>query len=134
MPPAPMIRRGGAAWRRTTSSPTRSLWWPGWAEIAEPGTWPESGVPDAGALTAHVARTTLSYMKTSPLTIRLDADLEALLARVCEETGKTRSEVVREALRRQLALELFEDARRRIIPFAEEQGILTDEDVYRIVS
>ena len=73
-------------------------------------------------------------MKTSPLTIRLDPALEELLDRVCDETGKSRSEVVRNALRRQLRLELFEEARRRIIPFAEKQGILTDEDVFEIMS
>jgi hypothetical protein len=41
---------------------------------------------------------------------------------------------VREALRRQLKLELFEEARRELIPFAEAQGIFTDEDVFRLVS
>lgn len=73
-------------------------------------------------------------MKTSALTIRLDPDLEELLERVCHETGRSRSEVVRDALRRQLRLELFEEARRKIVPFAEKQGILTDEDVFKIVS
>lgn len=77
---------------------------------------------------------TLSYMKTSALTIRLDAALEALLDRVCEETGRSRSDVVRDALRRQLTIDLFDEARRRIVPFAEAQGILTDEDVFKIVS
>jgi hypothetical protein len=46
----------------------------------------------------------------------------------------TRSEFVREALRRQLALSEFEGLRRRIMPFAEAQGYLTDEDVFRDVS
>ena len=78
--------------------------------------------------------TTLYDMKTGAVTIRLDPDLEELLDRICRATGRSRSEVVREALRRQLTLELFEDARRRIIPFAEAQGIFTDEDVFKIVS
>ena len=73
-------------------------------------------------------------MKSSAITIRLDASLEELLDRICEETGRSRSEVVRDALRRQLTLELFEEARRKIIPFAEAQGILTDEDVFKTVS
>lgn len=79
-------------------------------------------------------RITLSYMKTSAITIRLDPGLEELLDRVCQETGRSRSEVVREALRRQLTLELFEEARRELIPFAEAQGIFTDEDVFRLIS
>jgi Arc/MetJ-type ribon-helix-helix transcriptional regulator len=48
--------------------------------------------------------------------------------------GKTRSELVRDALRRQLALLQFEEARRRLMPYAEAQGFLTDEDVFRDVS
>jgi predicted transcriptional regulator len=73
-------------------------------------------------------------MKTSAITIRLDPSLEDMLDRVCRETGRSRSDVVRDALRRQLTLDLFEDARRQLIPFAEAQGIFTDEDVFRLVS
>ncbi len=77
---------------------------------------------------------TLYDMKSAALTIRLDPQLEELLEHVCEKTGRSRSEVVRNALRRQLTLELFEEARRKIIPYAEAQGIFTDEDVFKIVS
>lgn len=41
---------------------------------------------------------------------------------------------MRDALRRQLALAQLSDLRRRIMPFAEAQGYLTDEDVFRDVS
>jgi hypothetical protein len=37
------------------------------------------------------------------------------------------------ALRRQLTLDLFEEARLQLIPFAEAKGIFTDEDVFRLV-
>ena len=47
-----------------------------------------------------------------------------------QKTGKNRSEIVREALRRQVRLEAFEDLRRRIMPFAEARGYLTDEDIF----
>ncbi len=70
------------------------------------------------------------YMKTGTLTIRLDKELEDLLARASRRTGKNRSEIVREALRRQVRLEAFEDLRRRIMPFAEARGYLTDEDIF----
>lgn len=73
-------------------------------------------------------------MKTSALTIRLDADLERRLMRAAKRSGRTRSEFVRDALRRQLALAQLEELRRRVIPFAEAQGYLTDEDVFRDVS
>ncbi len=68
------------------------------------------------------------------VTIRLDRKLAGRLNRISRRLGRTRSDVVREALRRQLALLQFEDLRRRLAPFAEAQGYLTDEDVFRDVS
>lgn len=71
---------------------------------------------------------------SSPLTVRLDEELEAALERYCETSGRSRSDVVREALRRQLTLSRFERARERILPFAEARGYLTDEDVFDEIS
>lgn len=68
------------------------------------------------------------------LTIRLDRDLARRLARLSKRLGRTRSDLARDALRRQLALLQFEEMRRRIAPFAEAAGYLTDEDVFRDVS
>lgn len=68
------------------------------------------------------------------VTIRLDSELQSELDEVCEELGRTRSEVVRDALRRQLSLMRFERTRRRLAPYAEARGYLTDEDVFRDVS
>jgi len=76
---------------------------------------------------------TLSYMKAA-FTIRLDAPLQRQLDRVARQLGVTRSDVVRDALRRQLALLRFERSRRQLMPLAEAAGLLTDEDVFRIVS
>ena len=73
-------------------------------------------------------------MKSSTLTIRLDPSLERQVARIAKRTGRSRSEVVRDAVRRQVALAEFEDLRRRILPFAEARGYLTDEDVFRDIS
>lgn len=73
-------------------------------------------------------------MKSSTLTVRLDPSLERQVARLAKRTGRSRSEVVRDALRRQLALAQFADLRRRIMPLAEARGYLTDEDVFRDVS
>jgi predicted transcriptional regulator len=73
-------------------------------------------------------------MKTSALTIRLDPDLEKQLERAAKRSGRSRSAIVRDALRRQLAAAQFEDLRKRIMPFAEAAGYLTDEDVFRDVS
>jgi predicted transcriptional regulator len=68
------------------------------------------------------------------LTIRLEPELEKLLARLAKQTKRSRSDLVREALWRQLNLLRFEELRRRLVPFAEARGYLTDEDVYRDVS
>lgn len=68
------------------------------------------------------------------VTVRLDKDLERRLKAIARRSGKSRSEIIREALRRQLAVLGFEDLRERIMPFAEAQGYLTDEDVFREVT
>jgi len=73
-------------------------------------------------------------MKSSALTIRLDDDLDRQLAQVAKRTGRTRSEVVRDAVRRQLALAEFQDLRRRVMPLAEARGYVTDEDVFSDIS
>jgi predicted transcriptional regulator len=73
-------------------------------------------------------------MKSSAITIRLDPELDRQVARAAKRTGLSRSEIVREAVRRQLALVQFQDLRRRIMPLAEARGYLTDEDVFRDVS
>lgn len=73
-------------------------------------------------------------MKESPLTVRLDRKLQRELLRLSRQLGRSRSEIVRDAIRRQLALLRFEQTRRTLLPLAEAQGILTDEDVFRIVS
>ncbi len=70
----------------------------------------------------------------SPLTVRLDDDLEKLLEVVVGKTGRSRSDVVREALRRQLTLMSFEKLREQMMPFAEARGYLTDEDLFQDIS
>ena len=77
---------------------------------------------------------TLLDMKTSTLTIRLDKSLDELLSKASKQSGRNRSEIAREALRRQLRLQQFEQLRKRIMPFAEARGLLTDEDIFSKVS
>lgn len=72
-------------------------------------------------------------MKTS-ITIRLDDDLERMLDQVSLRAGRSRSDVIRDALRRQLSILMFEQLRKEALPFAEARGYLTDEDVFRDVS
>ena len=71
---------------------------------------------------------------STTLTIRLDDELDRALTRFSRRTGRPKSELAREALRRQLAIARFEEARRIVLPFAEARGLLTDEDVFAAVS
>lgn len=70
----------------------------------------------------------------SAITVRLDPALQKRLDAVSETTGQSRSEIVRDALRRQLSILTFEKHRKIAMPFAEARGYLTDEDVFREVS
>lgn len=73
-------------------------------------------------------------MKTSTLTIRLDAPTERRLRLLAKRSGRSRSEIARDALLRQMAVLQFEESRRKIMPFAEARGLLTDEDIFKAIS
>lgn len=68
------------------------------------------------------------------LTIRLDDDLQSLLDRACGIAGRTRSDLAREALKRQLTISTFDELRHQVMPYASEQELRTDEDVFRAIS
>ena len=68
------------------------------------------------------------------VTIRLPDELRADLQRISREQNKPVSEVVRESIRRYVAVERFRALRRKVLPFAEAQGFLTDEDVFKAIS
>jgi predicted transcriptional regulator len=73
-------------------------------------------------------------MKSATITVRLDDGLAPILDEVCRRSGQTRSEVMREALKRHLAQLRFAQLRGRVMRFAEARGYLTDEDVFKTVS
>jgi len=68
------------------------------------------------------------------LTIRLPEALKTDLDEISREENKAVSDIVRESLRRYLAIEKFRSVRRKILPFAEAQGLLTDDDVFKALS
>jgi metal-responsive CopG/Arc/MetJ family transcriptional regulator len=76
----------------------------------------------------------MSHMKGDTITVRLDDDLLPVLDEVCRRSGRTRSEVMRTALKRHLAQLRFEQLRQRTMPFAAAHGYLTDEDVFDRIS
>ncbi len=67
----------------------------------------------------------------STLTIRLDDELDVTLTRLAAESHRTKSELVREMLRREAALAELRRSRELLKPFAEQAGYLTDEDFFR---
>lgn len=68
------------------------------------------------------------------VTVSLPEELGDELDSVSERAGTSRSEVVREALRRYFAVEEFRRIRGLLLPEAEAKGLLTDEDVFRQIS
>jgi predicted transcriptional regulator len=68
------------------------------------------------------------------LTIRVPDDLRADLQRISREQNKPVSDLVRESIRRYVAIERFRALRKKVLPFAEAQGFITDDDVFRAMS
>ena len=68
------------------------------------------------------------------LTMRIDDRLETELSKLAEATHRTKSDLAREMLRRQIAIRRFQDLRAKAVPYAEAAGYLTDEDVFRDAS
>jgi len=73
-------------------------------------------------------------MKNSALTIRLPREIKKELESLAKDEGIAISDIIRESLDRFLAVKKFRQLRKKILPFAEAQGLLTDEDVFKIIS
>ena len=68
------------------------------------------------------------------LTISLPEELSRDLDAFAEATGRSRSQIVQESLRRQLASAQFHSLRRWLVPKARAAGLYTDDDVFREIS
>ena len=68
------------------------------------------------------------------LTIRLSDDDRKALEALGRERGIGVSDVVRDSIRRYLAVARLREAQAELVPYARARGILTDEDVFKIVS
>jgi predicted transcriptional regulator len=75
-----------------------------------------------------------NVLHMSSLTIRIPDSLRRELKKLCRREGKPMSDVVRDSLQRYVAAEQFASLRKRTLPFAEAQGYLTDEDVFKAIS
>lgn len=68
------------------------------------------------------------------ISISLPKELKEELDDAVRYEGGARSDVVREAVREYLFQRRFRRLRRELMPYAEAQGVFTDEDVFREVS
>ena len=67
----------------------------------------------------------------STLTVRLPEELRATIEEISSVEHRPVSDIVRESIRRYVAIYKFRRLRRKVLPFAEAQGLLTDEDVFK---
>lgn len=68
------------------------------------------------------------------LTIELSGDLLDRLDHRAQREGRASQDIAAEILRRQLALDEFEEIRAGTVPRGRAAGFLTDDDVFRVVS
>jgi len=68
------------------------------------------------------------------LTVRLSENETRGLDTLCASSGKSRSEVVREALRTHRLREALRQSQAQLAPLARAAGWLTEDDVLRDVS
>lgn len=67
------------------------------------------------------------------ITLRIPEEMKKELDELSKLEHKPVSDLVRESIRRYIAIRKFRQLRNMVLPFAEAQGILTDEDVFDIV-
>jgi predicted transcriptional regulator len=68
------------------------------------------------------------------ITIRLPKNLQRELDLVAKRENTSKSGLIRDALARYIAIKHFQQLRKKVLPFAEMQGSLTDEDIFRTIS
>ncbi len=64
------------------------------------------------------------------ITIRIPEDMRNNLQEISKSEGKPLSDLVRESLKKYISVYRYRKLRNKVLPFAEAQGILTDEDIY----
>jgi predicted transcriptional regulator len=70
----------------------------------------------------------------SSITIKLPDKLEKELEAVMKAEKTSKDKIIKDALIRYLSVKQFQLLRKKVLPFAESQGLLTDEDVFKAIS
>ncbi len=68
------------------------------------------------------------------ITLRLPEKLQKDLDKVVKAEKSSKSDVIRDAIERYIALKRFQQLRKKVLPFAEAEGLVTDEDVFKAIS
>jgi len=68
------------------------------------------------------------------ISIRLPDDLRKELQNISKSESRPISDLIRDSLKKYITIYRFRKLRESVLPFAESQGILTDEDVFKLVS
>lgn len=68
------------------------------------------------------------------ITIRIPQGIKKALKDLSKSENIPLSDLVRESLQRYIALRRFRKIRGKVLPFAEAQGLLTDEDIFKALS
>ncbi len=67
------------------------------------------------------------------ITIRIPQKMQKELDSIVKDERMSKSDFIREALQRYLSIKRFRQLRKKVLPFAENQGLLTDEDVFNLL-
>ena len=89
--------------------------------------------PKGGKSLGPLPEWDLSDLYPGEESAEIKRDMDWLEA-ACADTGRSRGEIVRDALRRQLSLIRFVQLRRQALPFGEAAGWFSDGDVFREIS
>jgi predicted transcriptional regulator len=65
------------------------------------------------------------------ITVRISKELGDQIEKITKYEHVPVSDLVRESLQRYVTLRRFRQLRAKTLPFAEAQGLLTDEDVFK---
>jgi len=76
----------------------------------------------------HIRTVVHQFDQAGPLRLKLRKAFST------KEESKHVSDLVRESIQRYITIYKFRKLRNKVLPFAESQGILTDEDVFKIIS
>gem|GEM_PF-1600537 len=73
-------------------------------------------------------------MKNSAVTIRIPTAMKKELEELANDQNIPLSDLVRESLDHFLVVKRFRRIRSKLLPFAEAQGLLMDEEIFKIIS